>query len=104
EYLLSLEALPFVLRLPEVEPGARAGLDDYIVAKGADDFFQLLQTKALEFSTAHELFQLNHEVLLIRDVACILEVKTDLRMSHYQFTRVNYANRKYLKPTGNTRR
>jgi len=106
EHLLELEAVPYVLRLPALagDDARKTGLDDFLVAKGCDVFFKLLTEKSLLYEGARELFQLNSEVLVVRRPSCILELDTDTRLSLYEFTRINYANRRYMKPTGNVRK
>ena len=106
EKLLELEARPYVLRLPGDPDNEqeKVGLDDYLVVHGADRFFKLLTESSILYEGARELFQLNAEVLVIRNPACVLELATDHRLSVYEFTRLNYANRRYLKPTGNAKK
>jgi hypothetical protein len=61
--LTDLSAIVRVVRLPAIGKG-KCGMDDYIVAKGADAFDALLNSSEL-FAACEALHQLNSEVLYV---------------------------------------
>jgi hypothetical protein len=103
--LIKLGAKVFILRLPEKD-GGKVGLDDYLVAHGADGLNSLMGTSALiEWERSAKLHALSGEVVYIMDPATILRLDNLQRMSRNTFLDA-YAPRDYTEivqtvtPTG----
>jgi hypothetical protein len=62
--LLSRGAEPHIVRLPALADGAKCGLDDYLVAHGAERLEDLLE-KCETWRSAKELHKLNEEVVYV---------------------------------------
>ena len=90
--LTKLGALVFICRLPALE-GAKTGLDDYIAARGAEEFKTAIQQQAAQYAACEELFRLNGEVVYVRDPGCIVELETRNRMTPRAFVEHAYSNR-----------
>lgn len=94
--LIKLGAKVFILRLPESGNG-KVGLDDYLVAHGADGLKTLMGTSALiEWERSKRLYQLNEEVTYIMSPATILRLSDMQRMSKNTFLDA-YAPYKYTE-------
>jgi hypothetical protein len=85
------KALPYIIRLPELNPPSKTGLDDFLVKEGEKAFSDLLD-KALRWGP-EELFKLNEEVILLRESSTVLEHSTRHRWRASEFANVVYANR-----------
>lgn len=90
--LMLMGAEPFVVRIPPGEE--KMGLDDYIMAHGAEAFGKLLHD-ATEWRAARELFKLNEEVIYVRDPGIILRLDTLQRITAQAFTQHAYSTRIY---------
>ncbi len=90
--LLALGAHIYIVRLPQLVPGKKIGLDDYLVTKGAEEFQALLDTTQ-PWQAGRQLHELNEEVVFVHDPGAVLEVETGQRMSAPIFARSVYANR-----------
>ena len=94
--LIKLGAKVFILRLPENGNG-KVGLDDYLVAHGADGLKALMATSALgEWERSRKLHALNEEVTYIMSPATILRLNDMQRMSKNTFLDA-YAPYKYTE-------
>jgi hypothetical protein len=83
--LTKLGARVHILRLPEDGP-AKVGLDDYLVAHGAEAFKTLLASPALsEWRCSAELHRLSEEVIYIMSPATILRLSDMQRMPRSTF-------------------
>lgn len=89
-------ALPFVARLPELPNLKKVGLDDFLVARGADELSEVLE-KAEQYGLAEELWKLNDKVCFVRDPGFVFELETGARMSVPSFTKEVYANLFYVE-------
>lgn len=90
--LLNRGAEVFIVRLPELTPGKKTGLDDFLVAEGLTKFTDLTQaSEPWEISRA--LHQLNEEVVFVHDPGAVLELKSFQRMTPSAFAQSIYANR-----------
>lgn len=92
--LLNLGAEVFVVRLPSIFPekDKKTGLDDFLVARGANDFIELMAETA-PWDRSRALHELNEEVVLVRNPGLIVKLENMQRMSLMQFQSVVYANR-----------
>jgi hypothetical protein len=80
----------------EIPPGPDKGLDDYIKAHGVDSF-QKLVDEAPPFEESRALWDLNEELVYIREIDGIIERKTVMLMKPLAFVKSIYANRYYIK-------
>ena len=92
--LLGRGALPKVVTLPHLRGTHKTGLDDYLVAKGAKAFGTLL-AEATPFATSAALYELNSEVVYIRDPGLVVVLKDNQRLRPKDFVTHAYANRYY---------
>ena len=90
--LLKLGADLHIIRLPELEPGKKTGLDDFLVAEGEEEFAKL-QQEAESWSASAELHKLNDEVSLVFDPGYIIRLDTFQRMAPDVFCSTLYADR-----------
>lgn len=96
EALVALGARPAIVALPPLEVGAKTGLDDFIVARGAQALQQLL-IDAPSFESSRELVKLNNELIYVKDPGLIVVLADSRRMSATAFTQHAYANRHYVE-------
>lgn len=93
-------ARPYVVALPDLpelmEKGKKTGLDDYLVAKGKEDFETLL-SQADPFDQAQELWKLNNEVVYIRDPGLVVVLKEGRKLAPDAFKAHAYSNRHYYE-------
>lgn len=64
QLLYTLEAQVRVVRLPKLKDQEKTGVDDFIVARGAEAFQELIDDKYEVWGPSEALHQLNEEVLL----------------------------------------
>lgn len=96
EALMSRGALPKVVPLPEVlEDGAKTGLDDFLVARSADELAGLLRTAAQPLTLVQSLWKLNSQVIYIYNPGLIIERETGTKLSPNAFTSHAYATASY---------
>jgi hypothetical protein len=96
--LLNRGALPGVASLPPAKDGAKQGLDDFLVARGAESLEHLLK-EAPAFPEAEALWSLSEEVVYVRDPGMIIVRDTGQQMKPHDFTQHAYANRHYVQVT-----
>lgn len=92
--LLALGALPRIVQLPVLKGLAKTGLDDLLVAKGAKALPPLLLSSK-PYATSAALYELNAEVVYIRDPGLVVQLSTGQRLRPKDFTAHAYANRYY---------
>lgn len=92
--LIKRGASIYVVRLPEVEGKKKTGVDDYIVAEGADKFIEIC-TSSPPWEKSRLLHKLNEKVLYVHDPGLVVEVDSGQRMSSALFTNSVYANFTY---------
>lgn len=101
--LTELGARPNLVTLPPLSDTAKTGLDDFLVACGSDAYLAAV-IAAEPFANARELWQLNHEVVYVKDPGLIVVLTDGRRMSAQAFTTHAFANRHYteqvIKPDG----
>lgn len=100
--LLARGAKLFIVRLPVIEEGRKAGLDDFLVAKGADELFTLVEATE-PWEESRILHELNEEVVFVHDPGSVLELKTLQRMTPGAFALSIYANRTWDEKTVNAK-
>lgn len=86
-----------IVRLPDVLPEGKTGLDDFLVHHGdnAPDVFSSLLAATPEYASSHELHRLNEEVMYVRDPGLIYHHESFLRLGVHQFKEHAYVNRIY---------
>jgi len=87
------------VRLGTIPPGsnnAKQGLDDYLVAHGADKLKELI-AKAIPYPEGNALWEMNEEVLFIHNPGVVLERSTGHWIDPQKFVHALYANRHYLE-------
>lgn len=98
--LTSFGAQPYMVTLPELpelmEKEKKTGLDDFLVAKGVEEFDQLI-VEAIPFDTSHELWKLNGEVVYIRHPGLVIVHANGRKISPAAFKDHVYANRHYYE-------
>lgn len=94
--LLNLGAFPRIIRLPSLAPPSKTGLDDFLVSEGVRPFRELME-EAPEWLNAKELFELNEEVLYVRDPGIILKLDNLQKMSHRAFIDHAFSDRKFFE-------
>lgn len=89
-------ALVAIVSLPPGPEGAKQGLDDFLVAQGPEAFRALLKaTPGLPESVA--LWEMNNEVVYIKDPGIIVVRDSGQRIAPGQFVSHAYANRHYAE-------
>lgn len=73
--LLQLGSVPHIIRLPQLVPPAKTGVDDFIVSEGTKIFEELLVFTD-PWRTAKALYALNELVVYVRDPGIILDVNS----------------------------
>ncbi len=96
-YLVSLPDLPEMM-----EKGAKTGLDDFLVLRGKAEFEELVSA-ADPFSQAEELWQLNAEVVYVRNPGLVVVLSDGRKMAAGAFKEHAYANRHYYETTANAK-
>lgn len=94
--LLRYGARVHIVRLPSLVPPTKTGLDDFLVSEGKQEFMELLG-RAVEWQTAKELFELNGEVVYVRDPGIILKMDTLQKLSPRAFTEHAYSTRRFFE-------
>lgn len=90
--LLQRGAQVVVVRLPDLPGNKKTGLDDFIVAKGVEEFFKVCEASA-PWEESRILHELNEEVVFVHDPGAVIEVKSLQRMTPQTFATSIYANR-----------
>ena len=98
--LLKRGARPAVASLPVGAEGQKQGVDDYLIAEGADRLLEVVNA-AQAFDEGDALWALNEEVILIRDPGVVLVRETGQIMDPGAFAKTIYANRSYREVTTN---
>ncbi len=93
-----LETVPncpalYIVRIPQLTPGRKTGLDDYLVAKGRDAFAELLAEAKpwLKWKVVHEL---NERLCYVREPSCVVE----LRDAKWRIMRCDTFTKEVYKP------
>lgn len=89
-------ALPRVVRVPPLKPGAKTGIDDYLVANGIKPT-QALLDGAEPFGPVAELLALNAEVAYVRDPGLVVVVEDGRKLTPGAFKEHAFANRHYYE-------
>jgi len=91
--LLERGAYIVIVRIPCLVPGKKTGIDDYLLAKGPEEFADLLATAAKEpFDRSRALHELNERYVFIRHPQMVLEYETLKRTTSNSFIHALGAN------------
>ncbi len=94
--LLAKGAKPSIVSLPATGDGQKQGLDDLLVAAGLDALMdEIAAAEPLPEATA--LWELNEEVLLIRDPGIVVVRETGQRLNCRDFQAIHYSNRHFIE-------
>jgi hypothetical protein len=93
ECILQSGGVPYVVRLPELEPGKKCGIDDYLVGGGDLD-------KVLEESEPYgpwaALQKLNERFVFVQNPLCVVEIdNTEVKMEPGKFVAYHYGHLKH---------
>lgn len=92
--LLALGAVPRVVSLPALKGHAKTGLDDFLVAEGKEALAPVLR-RAAAFAPAAALYDLNGEVVYVRDPGLVVVLSDGRKLTPGAFREHAYANRYY---------
>lgn len=95
--LTELGAMPYVVELPPGDEGAKNGLDDFLLREGKKALVPYLERAKENHNAAIALWELNGEVVLIRDPPLIIERDTSIKMTANVFKEHTYANRVHME-------
>jgi hypothetical protein len=87
-------ALARIVTLPALPGQRKTGLDDFLVARGADELHELIDD-AREDRLGAELWRLNEELIYIMDPGLVVQTATGQRMAPGAFVAHHYANRTF---------
>jgi len=94
--LLKLGAVVYIARLPAKVNGDKQGLDDYIVANGAEALTELLEATE-PYIASLELHRLNTEVVYVRNPGIIYRFDNKQRIAVSDYINHAYATRTYME-------
>lgn len=92
--LVTLGAIPKIAAIPPGHDGEKVGLDDFLLARGAEALMEVIET-APAFPEGDALWKLNEEVIYARDPGIVVERNTGRRIRVSDFVSHAYANRHY---------
>lgn len=88
-------ALPLIASLPPTPDGQKQGLDDFIVAQGAEALVEVL-AEAPPFGEAKALWEMNEEIIYIKEPGICIVRATGQKLAPIAFVAHAYANRHYM--------
>lgn len=94
--LLDRGAEPVIAALPPNKKGEKQGLDDFLVKNKLEDLEKII-AEAEPVEEASALWELNEEVVLVRDPALVVDRVKGTRMQPHNFSNVIYANRQHFE-------
>jgi hypothetical protein len=92
EELGKLGAHITIARLPELEPGVKVGLDDYLQTHTPAELLEVLEASEPYDATA-KLHAMNTEVVVVSRPGFIVRLSDKFSMSVYDFKNLHYADR-----------
>lgn len=92
EALGALGAVVSIARMPPAPDGAKQGLDDFILAHGAEALVTEVLSVAQPYAATARLHALNAEVTVVQRPGFILRLADRYPMSVTDFTRLHYAD------------
>lgn len=105
ECILQSGGIPYVVRLPELVPGEKCGLDDFLV--GGGDLERVLD-ESEPYGPWAALQKLNERFALVQNPLCVVEVdNTSVKMEPGKFVAYHYGHLKHnttiVTPNGDTK-
>jgi hypothetical protein len=97
--LTGMGAVVKIARIPPGEDGAKMGLDDYIIAHGADSLMELVKA-ASNFGLCFALHQMNEQVAYVRNPGFVYDFKASMRVGCVPFLQHSFANHWFWDYTG----
>lgn len=91
EELGKLGAIVSIARVPELEPGTKTGLDDFIVARGAEALLTEVIAGAQPYEATARLHALNTEVCVVTRPGFVFRLEDRHPMNVSDFVRLHYA-------------
>jgi len=99
ELSLKRNASVFLVRLPELPGGAKMGVDDFLVAKGDDALFDLLESAPEMRKIDREVLRMNADVAWIDKDGLLLDLRTDTWIKKSDFIKGSeFSTRKIMVP------
>lgn len=96
--LTRLGAVVKIGRIPTHKSGKKQGLDDYLLANGAEAIGGLVEA-AVSFKENVELFRMNEEVVYVRDPGFIYRISNGQRLAPRAFVDHAFSTRQYTVKT-----
>lgn len=96
--LVSHGAMPYIVRLPQLEEGFKTGLDDYLSVRTPDDLLNIMG-EAEPFERGAVLHKLNTEVAYVRNPGMIVRLADNQRMTADAFKSHAYSTWVYPEET-----
>lgn len=90
--LLAHGARPYIARLPPLPDGAKCGLDDFLVARGASALTTEVFDCAYEYEASTTLHDLNTRLLYVRDPGLVYDRELQQRITCSAFTEHAFSN------------
>lgn len=87
EELMLRGALPYIVYIPEGDNGEKQGLDDWCVNNPGSDLFELTSRRQ-PLTQVRKLFEMNDELVYVRNKSIIIEQRTSNKFSSQQFKEV----------------
>lgn len=97
--LLERGADPVIAALPMTKTGKKQGLDDYLLEHDPADLQKLID-KAAPLESAQALWELNEEVVFVRDPGLVIERSSGQRIAPHNFVNSVFANRTHVDYCG----
>lgn len=98
EALMERGAMPYYVSLPDVydDPDQKTGLDDYLVAEGADKLERLCADTGELLTMVQTLWRLNDQVVYVRNPGLMIDRRDGSKFSPDAFSRHRHADLKAL--------
>ncbi len=93
-------ALPAVALIPEIPEAPKTGLDDFIVARGVEEFKEVLETAEMS-ELARDLWDFNSRFAYVLDPAVVYDLDRQTLYSPDKFTKHIFANEWSTEITAN---
>lgn len=96
DLLASFGAIPSIARLPDIEGQKKTGLDDFIVAQGAEAVAPILDN-AEEWALCQALSKFNEELVYIENPSMVMRLRDSYLMNPRTFMKEVYAPETFIK-------
>jgi hypothetical protein len=89
-------ALPRIVSLPSADDGTKLGLDDYLVRYGREPYDRVVESAEF-LPEAQALWEMNGEVVYIKDPGLVVVRDTNQKLKPSDFTGHAYANHHFMR-------